>query len=205
MGLLKWLNEDVPPPESRKRRHRPKPAPPAPRPVYDTSPFLLQNRPAPSQLLVLLGGIAFNVLLSYSCYLLLSLNASHPFYLAAQNTARTLSLITSSLAQSARASGSGLSGPVGVLALGASAVSANGLPSLLQFTSFLSLNLAVINALPLPGLDGGSVFLVLLEVIRGEKVEERVKEDVQGVAVLALVFFSLGTVVSDISRLLLPS
>lgn len=57
-----------------------------------------------------------------------------------------------------------LSGVVGIVAQGGSFVGAHWL-SALQFAVLISLNLAVLNLLPVPALDGGKVFLCLLEKI----------------------------------------
>ncbi|QRN86321.1 RIP metalloprotease RseP [Clostridia bacterium] len=62
-----------------------------------------------------------------------------------------------------------LSGPVGIATMVKDASDA-GLLSLMYFTAILSLNLAIINMLPIPGLDGGKLILVLIEKIRGKRL-----------------------------------
>jgi regulator of sigma E protease len=57
-----------------------------------------------------------------------------------------------------------LSGIVGIVAQGGSLVGASWI-SALQFAALISLNLVVVNLLPVPALDGGKVFLYLLEKI----------------------------------------
>jgi regulator of sigma E protease len=59
-----------------------------------------------------------------------------------------------------------VSGPVGIYRATAE-VAKTGLSQLLEFTAFLSLNLFLINLLPLPALDGGRLIFVLLEWVRG--------------------------------------
>ncbi len=61
-----------------------------------------------------------------------------------------------------------LAGPVGI-AQATGEVARGGLMSLAAWTSFLSINLGVINLLPIPALDGGRIVFVLLEVLRGGK------------------------------------
>jgi len=46
-------------------------------------------------------------------------------------------------------------------------VAASGLTRLLEFTAFLSVNLFLLNLLPLPALDGGRLVFVFLEWVRG--------------------------------------
>jgi regulator of sigma E protease len=73
-----------------------------------------------------------------------------------------------------------VAGPVGIVNItgqAAQSVPSEGLWPLLSLTAVLSLNLAIINILPFPALDGGRVILVLVEVVRGGK---RLKPEVEG-------------------------
>ncbi len=65
-----------------------------------------------------------------------------------------------------------LAGPARI-AYAAGAEASQGVGNLLIFLTFLSVNLAVINALPIPVLDGGHFFFLLLEGIRGKPVSEK--------------------------------
>jgi regulator of sigma E protease len=59
---------------------------------------------------------------------------------------------------------SDVAGPVGIVGLVGDAAS-YGITSLLMFTAMISLNLAVINLLPVPALDGGRLVFVAIEAI----------------------------------------
>lgn len=65
-----------------------------------------------------------------------------------------------------------VAGPVGIAVLTGQATQL-GLVYLLQFTALLSLNLAVINILPFPALDGGRIFFLLIEKIRGRAFKQQ--------------------------------
>ncbi len=66
-----------------------------------------------------------------------------------------------------------VTGPVGIFQL-TGEVREAGPSYIIQFTAFLSLNLAIVNLLPLPALDGGRIIFVLLEVVRrGKRVSPR--------------------------------
>ncbi|GFQ05271.1 putative zinc metalloprotease slr1821 [Phtheirospermum japonicum] len=65
-------------------------------------------------------------------------------------------------------SASKVSGPVAIIAVGAEVAKSN-VDGLYQFAAILNLNLAVINMLPLPALDGGSLAFILIEAARGGK------------------------------------
>lgn len=65
---------------------------------------------------------------------------------------------------SGQAGVSELSGPVGVVSA-MNTVAQSGLFNFLFFAAFLAVNIGLMNLLPLPALDGGRIFFVLIEVI----------------------------------------
>lgn len=68
-----------------------------------------------------------------------------------------------------------MSGPVAIIAVGAE-VARNDLAGLFNFSAIVSINLAVVNTLPLPALDGGYMFLLIVEGIRGKKLNQEVEQ-----------------------------
>lgn len=93
-----------------------------------------------------------------------------------------------------------VTGPIGI-AQATAQVAQMGLPFLLQFTAFLSVNLALINLLPFPGLDGGRLAFVLLEVLRGGKKVDPEKEGlVHLIGMLILISMVLVVSYFDILR-----
>lgn len=84
-----------------------------------------------------------------------------------------------------------VAGPIGI-AQATAQVAQMGLPFLLQFTAFLSVNLALINLLPFPGLDGGRLAFVILEALRGGRKIDPRKE---GLVHLIGMFLLIGLVV----------
>ena len=74
-----------------------------------------------------------------------------------------------------------LAGPVGIVKITgevAASVPDLGWWPILSLTAILSLNLAIINILPFPALDGGRVLLILIELLRGGK---RLKPEREGI------------------------
>lgn len=61
-----------------------------------------------------------------------------------------------------------ITGPVGIMQIGG-AIAQTGLVNLMRFAAFLSVNLSIINLLPVPALDGGRIAFILLEKARGGK------------------------------------
>ena len=91
-------------------------------------------------------------------------------------------------------------GPIGIFRETA-AVAQMGLPFLLQFTAFLSVNLALINLLPFPGLDGGRLAFVLLEALRGgRKIDPQWEGRVHLIGMFILIGLVLVVSYFDILR-----
>jgi len=73
--------------------------------------------------------------------------------------------------------------------------------SLFVFTALISINLAVLNALPLPLLDGGQFVLLLLEGVRGKPLPERFQMAFMQSGFVFLVGLSAVLIVKDTSQL----
>jgi RIP metalloprotease RseP len=93
-----------------------------------------------------------------------------------------------------------VSGPVKIVAMGASLAKQGG-GSLFVFTALISINLAVLNALPLPLLDGGQFVLLLLEGLRGRPLPERFQLAFMQSGFFFLVGLSMLLIVRDTSQL----
>jgi regulator of sigma E protease len=95
-----------------------------------------------------------------------------------------------------------ITGPVGIVAA-TGEVAKSGLTALTQFTAFLSIQLAILNLLPFPGLDGGRLAFIALEALRGGK---RVAPEREGfihlVGLVILVGLMLIVSYQDVARLL---
>jgi regulator of sigma E protease len=93
-------------------------------------------------------------------------------------------------------------GPVGIAQLTGEVVSA-GISPLFEFAAFLSINLAIFNIFPLPGLDGGRIAFVLLEWIRrGKRVPPRIEGMVHLAGFALLILFFLAITYQDIARII---
>lgn len=93
-------------------------------------------------------------------------------------------------------------GPVGIAAA-TGEIAKSGLVALMQFTAYLSIQLAIFNLIPFPGLDGGHLAFIALEALRGGKRVTPEKEGLIHLLGLAILI-GLMLVVSyhDILRLL---
>ncbi|XP_008804310.1 probable membrane metalloprotease ARASP2, chloroplastic [Phoenix dactylifera] len=90
-----------------------------------------------------------------------------------------------------------VSGPVAIIAVGAE-VARSSSDGLFQFAAIINLNLAVINLLPLPALDGGSLALLLVEAARGgRKIPREVEQRIMSSGILLVVMLGLFLIVRD--------
>lgn len=76
-----------------------------------------------------------------------------------------------------------------------------GFVNLLNFTALLSLNLAVINFLPFPALDGGRILFLLIEKIKGRPVKRETEAIVHNIGFMFLMLLILLVTYKDIVRL----
>jgi regulator of sigma E protease len=95
---------------------------------------------------------------------------------------------------------SGTAGPVGIA--GAAAASASeGITQLLIFLTFLSANLAVLNFLPIPVLDGGHMMFLIYEGIRGKPASERTMSILTYLGLVFILMLMVFVIGLDITRL----
>jgi regulator of sigma E protease len=94
-----------------------------------------------------------------------------------------------------------VAGPVGIYALTSQAAN-YGILALINFTAILSVNLAIVNVLPFPALDGGRLLFIIIESIFGKRVVPRIEAAVHaiGMAILLLLLFAITAF--DIQRLI---
>ena len=95
-----------------------------------------------------------------------------------------------------------LSGPVKIVEIGAQ-LSEQGGTGILLFAALISINLAVLNSLPLPLLDGGQLVFTLIEGFRGKPVPTKVQIAVTQSSFFLLVGLSVLLIIRDTSQLLI--
>lgn len=93
-----------------------------------------------------------------------------------------------------------MSGPVGI-AQQIDIATQMGLWPLLELMSVISLNLGIFNLLPVPPLDGGMIFFLLVESIMRRDVNQRFKELVYQVAFVCIILFAAFILFNDITKL----
>jgi len=93
-----------------------------------------------------------------------------------------------------------IAGPVGIVGLVGDA-SQLGFIYLLQFTAFISLNLAVINLIPFPALDGGRLLFLGIEMIKGSRINPKVLNAINAVGFILLLLLMVIITIKDFQRI----
>jgi membrane-associated protease RseP (regulator of RpoE activity) len=93
-----------------------------------------------------------------------------------------------------------VAGPVKIVEQGAGLAAANA-NSLFPFTAIISINLAIINILPLPALDGGQLVFLLIEALRGKPLPNRIQENVMQTGLVLLLGLGVFLIVRDTTQL----
>jgi regulator of sigma E protease len=95
---------------------------------------------------------------------------------------------------------SGVAGPVGIVGM-VGDVRELGFAYLLTFAALISINLAIINLLPIPALDGGRIVFVAIEAITRRRVPPRFFNIVNTVGFFALILLMLVITFRDVKNL----
>jgi regulator of sigma E protease len=100
-----------------------------------------------------------------------------------------------------RMSARSVDGPIGIWQETSRAVQLPGWSPLVQIMAIISLNLGIVNLLPIPILDGGVILLLIIESIMRHDLQPQVKERIyQAAFVIIILLFAL-SIFNDISKL----
>lgn len=94
-----------------------------------------------------------------------------------------------------------VAGPVKIVAEGAKIAQAD-VTSLFQFAALISINLAVINILPLPALDGGHLTFLLIEGLRGKPLPTKIQDGVMQTGLMLLLGLGIFLIIRDTASLI---
>ena len=96
---------------------------------------------------------------------------------------------------------SDLAGPIGIAQISGQA-SSKGFYTLLYFTGFISINLGVVNLLPLPALDGGRLVFVAIEAMRRKPIDLAKENKIHQYGLMALLLLMAVISVNDVVRII---
>jgi membrane-associated protease RseP (regulator of RpoE activity) len=93
-----------------------------------------------------------------------------------------------------------IAGPIKIVEIGSS-IASNNAAGLLQFGALISINLAVMNILPLPALDGGQLAFLLFEGLLGKPLPMKLQETVMQTGLFLLLGLGVFLVIRDTANL----
>jgi len=94
-----------------------------------------------------------------------------------------------------------VAGPVAIVAVGAK-IAQSDAASLFQFAALISINLAIINILPLPALDGGHLAFLLIEGVRGKPLPTKIQDGVMQTGLMLLLGLGIFLIIRDTANLI---
>lgn len=96
-----------------------------------------------------------------------------------------------------------VSGPVAIVAIGAN-IALSDPANLFQFAALISINLAIINILPLPALDGGQLAFLAIEGVRGKPLPIEVQQNIMQTGLMLLLGLGIFLIIRDTANLVPP-
>ncbi len=96
-----------------------------------------------------------------------------------------------------------LHGIVAITKIGGDVIQNNGFFSGLLLTAIISLNLALVNFLPIPALDGGHFMFLLIEKLRGKPLDEDAINKISSICFMLLLVFMILIVFNDVYALII--
>ena len=93
-----------------------------------------------------------------------------------------------------------VAGPVAIVAIGANIAKDNA-ANLFQFAALISINLAILNILPLPALDGGQLVFLGIEALRGKPLPTHIQDGVMQTGLMVLLGLGIFLIIRDTTQL----
>ncbi|MFN4150938.1 MAG: site-2 protease family protein, partial [Candidatus Sericytochromatia bacterium] len=125
-----------------------------------------------------------------------------PFTTSAKFITRTSVLLFDGLIKmvTGQLSSNEVGGPIMVVAKGAEIAKAD-YSKLFQFTILISIELVILNVLPLPAVDGGHLFLLIIEMIRGKRLKREFEEKIHYAGLIVLLGLGVFLIFKDVLTL----
>ncbi len=93
-----------------------------------------------------------------------------------------------------------VAGPIGIAAM-TGEVAHRGILYMIQFVAMLSVNLAVLNLVPFPALDGGRLLFIIIEAVSGKKVHKKFEQSLHVIGFGLLMVLIIFVTVRDVGKL----
>ncbi|MFA4826764.1 MAG: M50 family metallopeptidase [Candidatus Shapirobacteria bacterium] len=95
-----------------------------------------------------------------------------------------------------------VAGPIGMFEATSSIRKSQGLLAVIHFFGIISVNLAVVNMLPFPALDGGRIIFVVYEILTKKKANQKFEATVNNIGMIILLSLILLIAVGDVAKLI---
>jgi regulator of sigma E protease len=159
------------------------------------------------KLLVLVAGSVMNIVFAIACLIVVAFLTGHnngfdAIGVALINAVRMSGLVFQSFGMllTGEIGLDQLAGPIGMVSMVGTFLE-SGFVILLAFTALISINLGIINLFPLPALDGGRIFMILIELITRRKLQPELENKINYFGFIALIALALLIAYNDIMRL----
>ncbi len=163
------------------------------------------NKPVWQRFIILVAGVSMNfifaIVILYIALILTGHNPLTSIYDSFRIFFQLIGLIFLSIKMlfTGEAGVSDLTGPVGIVQVVQTYYS-YGFIYLLLFTAMLSVNLGILNLLPIPALDGGQILFLLIEKIKKGSVNERLKGFLFTISYILLLVLGIYIAINDFTR-----
>lgn len=167
-----------------------------------------QNVGQGKRFLILVAGPAMNILFAFLLIFIVYLANGTDIGHALINTPQTAFAYATSILETFGMLAKGqlgindFAGPVGMVSMVGDTLSNYGFVMFLLFMSYISVNLGVVNLLPLPALDGGQALIVIIECIIGRKIDTRIVGYINFAGLVLLMGLMFVITTNDVFRLL---
>lgn len=130
----------------------------------------------------------------------LGYSLTYPFLMVGQTTSQVLNTLGLLFMPSEKIGVKDLSGPIGIFSL-VSQTAQQGFIAILSFTAFLSINIGLLNLLPIPALDGGRLVFLGVEAITRKPLPRKIENSINNAMFILLMVLFLFVTYNDILRL----
>lgn len=172
----------------------------------EADPGDFRNKSKAQRFAILAAGPVMNFLLGFVllliCYFCLGASVSQAFTAGGQAFVAYSTAVFDSLRMlfTGEVGINDLAGPVGMVSM-VQEVYSYGFVMLISFSAFLSINLGVMNLLPIPALDGGQMFIIAAEAVCRHDLSEKIKGYLIAASFVFLIGLMVLVAVNDVLRI----
>ncbi len=146
-------------------------------------------------------GVIFQIGISPTSAFNIGYTLTYPFRSIGSNVMQVLNTLGLLFDRSENLGLGDLSGPVGIFSL-VSQTTSQGFLSILGFTAFLSINIGLLNLLPIPALDGGRLVFLGIEAVTRKPLNRKLENTINNVMFFLLIGLFIFVTYNDILRLI---